>query len=88
MVIKSVRYGEFNKSGVFHANASSDPDCSAVASCHVKSLCGGIKNKSCDLIIDNRLQLPSHCSDHPKELFTEYTCADNYIDHITTGNAF
>ena len=87
MVVESARYGDFNKNGVFDASASSDAECNVVTSCMVKSLCSGIKNKSCDLTIDKNLLLPSFCSDRTKELFTEYTCVDNYIDQITTGNA-
>ena len=87
MVFKNVRYGDFNRNGVFYPTASSDAECSALTSCKVKSLCGGIKNKSCDLVIDNSLLIPSFCSDRSKELFTEYTCMDNYVDPITTGNA-
>ncbi|XP_028417346.1 uncharacterized protein LOC114541738 [Dendronephthya gigantea] len=85
MMVTNVRYGDFIANGKFDADASSDVECNAVASCMVKSLCGGIKNKSCDLTINNSLLPPSLCSGRTEEVFTEYTCVDNYYQAITTA---
>ncbi|XP_028417344.1 receptor-type tyrosine-protein phosphatase F-like [Dendronephthya gigantea] len=83
MLVKNAHYGDLNKNGKFDAATSSDAECSAVASCMVKSICGGIKNKSCDLTIDNSLLPTSLCSSRTKQLYTEYTCVDKYIATIT-----
>ncbi|XP_028410756.1 uncharacterized protein LOC114533438 isoform X2 [Dendronephthya gigantea] len=85
MVFTNARYGDFNTNGKFDGAASSEAECNAVANCKVKSLCSGIKNRSCDLTIDNSFLPQSLCSDPTKELFTEYTCVDNYIEAITTA---
>ena len=84
MVIHKAYYGDFDSDGKFDSSATSDAQCTAVTSCKMKSLCGG--NRSCELTIDNNLLLSHLCSNTRKELYTEYTCVDNYIDPIiTTG---
>ncbi|XP_028402590.1 receptor-type tyrosine-protein phosphatase delta-like isoform X2 [Dendronephthya gigantea] len=82
MVIHKAYYGNFNNSGRFNSSAYSDAQCTAVTSCRLKSLCGG--KKSCELNVDNNLLLPNLCSNTRKELYTEYTCVDNYTNPITT----
>ena len=85
MVIYKAHYGDFNKSGIFDASETIDAQCSGLTSCQVKSLCGG--NRFCELTIDNNLLSSQYCPDTKKELYTEYTCVDNYMRPITTGNA-
>ncbi|XP_028413335.1 uncharacterized protein LOC114536208 isoform X2 [Dendronephthya gigantea] len=82
MVIHKAHYGDFNNGGTFNFSATIDKNCSRLASCRVKSLCGG--NRSCELTIDNNLLSSQYCPDTTKELYIEYTCVDNYINPITT----
>ncbi|XP_028402584.1 receptor-type tyrosine-protein phosphatase F-like isoform X2 [Dendronephthya gigantea] len=81
MVIHKAYYGNFNNSGAFNSRAQSDAQCTAVTSCRLKSLCGG--KKSCELTVDNNL-LPNLCPNTREELYTEYTCVDNYTSPVTT----
>ena len=88
MVVKRADYGVFNKNGVFNDKKSIDTNCSVLATCRVKSLCGG--NRSCELTIDNNLLPSPYCSNHDsdtsKQIYTEYTCVDTYKSTtITTG---
>ncbi|XP_028410546.1 uncharacterized protein LOC114533243 [Dendronephthya gigantea] len=82
MVIHKAYYGKFDNSGTFDSRAHSDAQCTAVTSCRLKSLCGG--KRSCELVVDNNLLLPNLCSNTREELYTEYTCVDNYTSPITT----
>ena len=83
MVIHKAYYGYFNNTGIFNGSATSDAQCTAVTSCKIKFLCGG--QRSCGLTIDSNLLLPHFCSNTRKELYTEYTCVDDYPDPITSN---
>ena len=83
MVIKRADYGDFNKNGVFTETGNIDEACSAITNCQVKSLCGG--NRSCELTMSSHLLPPEYCPDTSKEIFTEYTCADNINSKTIKG---
>ena len=85
MMIHKVYYGNFsNNVGIFNVNAISNAQCTAVTSCKMKILCDGYR--ACEQTIDSTLLLPHICSNARRELYTQYTCVDNYIKPtITTG---
>ena len=85
MVIKNAYYGDFDQTGVFNDDKSFDATCSPLATCRMKYLCNG--NESCELTINNTLLPSQYCPDVSKELYTKYTCVDDYnFSAITTGS--
>ena len=84
MVVQSANYGDFNKNGVFNDDKNVNTACSALASCQVKSRCGG--NRSCELTMNNDLLPLQYCPDTSKHIYTKYTCRNTYnLTTITTG---
>jgi hypothetical protein len=85
MMVKSADYGDFDNSGTFNKNAKIDAQCSQLTNCQVKSLCGG--KRSCELTLGNNLLPSKYCSDTSIQIYTKYTCVDNYTSSaITAGN--
>ena len=85
MMVKSADYRAFNNRGTFNPNANIDTQCSALTNCQVKSLCGG--KTSCELTLNNTLLPSKYCFDTSKQIYTKYTCVDNYTSSaITAGN--
>lgn len=83
MKVHRADYGDFRRSNTFDINGKTDQICSILTNCQVKSLCGG--KETCELTFNNNL-LPTHyCSDHSKQIYTEYTCVDTYNSNIITG---
>ena len=83
MKVHRADYGDFINNHTFDINGKTDEICSILTNCLVKSLCGG--KESCGLTFNNNL-LPTHyCSNHSKEIYTEYTCVDSFNSNIITG---
>ena len=83
MMIQTADYGDYDNSGTFNNNATIDATCSILTNCQVKSLCGG--NRSCELTIDDNLLPSQYCSNTSKQIYTKYTCVDNYNSKTITG---
>lgn len=85
MVVESADYGDFNNNGVFNDDKNVNTECSALASCQVKSRCGG--ERSCELTMSNKLLPSQYCRpDTSKQIYTKYTCRDTCgSSTITTG---
>ena len=85
MVVESADYGDFNNNGVFNDDKNVNTECSALASCQVKSHCGG--ERSCELTMNNELLPSQYCRpDTLKQIYTKYTCRDTCgSSTITTG---
>ena len=84
MIVNSADYGSFNNIGTFAPNAAIDIQCSRLTNCQVKSLCAG--NRSCELTMDNNLLPSQYCPDTSKQIYTKYTCVDEYKSDSITGN--
>ena len=85
MLIQRADYGDFKVGDKLNISANTDKKCSILTNCQVKSLCGG--KRSCDLTMDNNLLPSQYCSDTSKEIYTQYTCVDNYNSNTITGKA-
>jgi hypothetical protein len=85
MVVKSADCGDFDVQGNFSDDKNIDTQCSQLANCQVKSLCGG--KTSCELTLNNALLASKYCSDTSNQIYTKYNCVDSYNSSaITTGN--
>ena len=85
-MIQTADYGDYDNSGTFNSNAAIDTTCSILTNCQVKSVCGG--NRSCDLTIDDSLLPSQYCSNTSKQIYTKYTCVDNYNSQTITGKVY
>ena len=73
MVIQKAVYGDFDNNGKFNYDTNIDENCSPVL------------NRSCELTLDNNLLPSQYCRDTSKEIYTEYTCVDQYNKSVTEG---
>ena len=86
MMVNSADYGDFNHNGTFNRIAKIDTRCSKLTNCQVKSLCNG--KRSCELTMDDNLLSAKYCSDTSRQIYTKYTCVDDYSSSaITAGKA-
>ena len=88
MRVQSAQYADFNYPGTFNQDTKrTETECSRLTNCQLKYLCGG--KQSCELTLDNNVLPSEYCSNTSKQIYTKYTCVDEYIKPpIKKGNTY